>query len=88
MKIKVEFDKEMFGIRAKVSLTSKAGEPKEDHVLTGIDFPLSKKDARSVQRLFTSTQEALKWTETVVSQIQIFIKSMREELPPPWVIEF
>lgn len=88
MKIKVEFEKEMFGILAKVSLTSKAGEPKEEHVLASVDLPLSRIEGNSVQRLFASTEEALGWTKTVVSRIQIFIKSMRDELPQPWEIEF
>lgn len=84
MKVKVEFEKEVFGIRARVSLKSKAGEPKEKYILLAIELPLAKIDDTGVERLFPSTKEALQWAETIVSRIQIFMKSMREDLPPPW----
>lgn len=87
MKVKVECEKEVFGIRAGVSLKSKAGEPKEGHILSAIELPLAKIDDTGVERLFPSTEGALKWAETTVSRIQMFMKSMREDLPPPWEID-
>lgn len=84
MKIRVEFEKEMYGILAKVSLTSKAGEPKEEHVLAGIEVPLSTIEDNSIQRLFSSSREASDWARGVITKVWVFVESMRQDLPQPW----
>jgi len=84
MKIRVEFGKESYGILAKVSLTSRTGEPKEEDVLWGIEVPLSKIEDNSIQRLFPSTREALDWAMGVVTKVWVFVESMRRDLPEPW----